>query len=216
MSQRHISRSERKWRREVVSDVFGHKLDDEGLEEAFRICHEDLGADGDFTASEFCQRLTEARPELELGKKTRLLLLHEVRQHDVEPERERSTPHPSTIEPEVQPTPSESLKKGVPERRRDFRKLTDLVGVYWHTLDKRQDGAMIVENLSMSGCGLRILTPHDLKRGDTLRLEFKLDDEAESCIRIHGQLRWVLYDLVGVEFQSLYGLPQVLVDYIVS
>lgn len=133
-----------------------------------------------------------------------------------EPARERQPLPSSSIEPQVDTAPPEKLQQGVPERRRDFRKLTNLVGVYWHTLDKRKDGAMIVENLSISGCGLRILTPHELKRGDTIRLEFKLDDEAESFIRIHGQLRWVLYDLIGIEFQSLYGIPQVLAEYIAS
>ncbi len=218
MLKSYSRRNDNKWKQDVISDIFSQKFESEDLEEAFRICNEDFDKDSEFTASEFCQRLTETRPEIELGKQTRLLLLHGVRQHDVKPESasERHRLQPSTKVPEAQTVSSESLAQGVPECRREFRKLTDLIGVYWHTLDKEQNGAMVVENLSLGGCGLRILTPHELKRGDTLRLEFKLDNASESFIRIHGQLRWVLYDLVGVEFQTLYGMPQVLADYIAS
>lgn len=218
MPQSRTNRHDHQWRQDVVSDVFGQKLANEDLEEAFRICNEDFDQDCDFTASAFCQRLTKTRPDIELGKQTRLLLLHSVRQHDTKPEaeRERHASRPSSLVPEVQPVSSGSLKQGIPERRRHVRKLTNLVGVYWHTLDKEQNGAMVVENLSLGGCNLRILTPHDLKRGETLRLEFKLDNASESFIRIHGQLRWVLYDHVGIEFQSRHGMPQILADYIAS
>jgi hypothetical protein len=90
------------------------------------------------------------------------------------------------------------------------------MGVYWHHLDRHQTGAVIVENLSLGGCGIRILTPHELKRGEMLRLEFKLDNASETFLRIRGQLRWVLYDLAGIEFHSSYTMPQVLMDYINS
>jgi len=77
-------------------------------------------------------------------------------------------------------------------------------------------GAMTVENLSLGGCGIQILTPHELKRGEVLRLEFKLDDASEAFIRIRGQLRWVLYDLAGVELHSSYSIMKILADYIES
>ena len=90
------------------------------------------------------------------------------------------------------------------------------MGVYWHNRDRHQMGAMIVENLSLGGCGIRFLTPHALKRGEMLRLEFKLDNASETFLRIRGQLRWVLYDLAGIEFHSSYTIPQVLAEYIES
>ncbi len=104
--------------------------------------------------------------------------------------------------------------QSIPERRHSSRKSTDLTGVYSHMLDSEQTGTMMVENLSPGGCGIRILTPHGLKRGDMIRLEFKLDDRFGTFIRIHGQLRWVLYDLAGIQFQSPHGVPQVLAYYI--
>ncbi|ETX06831.1 PilZ domain-containing protein [Candidatus Entotheonella palauensis] len=218
MSQRRINRNDRTWRQEVVSDVFGQKLGSAKLHEAFRICHEDFDQHDDFTASGFCQRLVETNPDIEIGKQTRLLFLQGVRQHDTKPEstREHPSSHSTSNMPAAQPVSPANPQPGIEERRRDFRKPTNLMGVYWHTLDKQQNGAMVVENISTGGCGLHILTPHHLKRGDTLRLEFKLDDACESFIRIHGQLRWVLYNTVGVQFQSLYGIPQALTDYVGS
>ncbi|ETW94161.1 MAG: hypothetical protein ETSY1_36075 [Candidatus Entotheonella factor] len=218
MSQSRISRNDRTWRQEVVSDVFGRKLGSAKLHEAFRICNEDFDKNDEFTASGFCRRLVETNPDIEIGKQTRLLFLQGVRQHDTKPEStsERPSLHATSNPTAAQPTVSDGPKPGIKERRRDYRKPTNLMGVYWHTVDKQQQGAMVVENLSTGGCGLHILTPHELKRGDTLRLEFKLDDECESFIRIHGQLRWVLYNTVGVEFQSLYGFPQALANYLGS
>ncbi len=111
---------------------------------------------------------------------------------------------------------SGNLEQGIPERRRDLRKSTLLTGIYKRVLDQRQTGSITIENLSPRGCGLRILTPHDLQQGDRLRLEFKIDDRFETVIRIHGQLCWVLDDLAGLEFQSPCGVPQILAYYIGS
>ena len=110
-------------------------------------------------------------------------------------------------------TPSGNLEQGIPERRRHLRKATTLTGIYTYVLDQQQTGPITIENLSPRGCRIRILTPHDLERGEQLRLEFKLDDRFETVIRVQGQLRWVLDDLAGIEFQSPHGAPQILAYY---
>lgn len=207
-----------KQKQDLVSQIFGDKLAHEDLKEAFRICEEDFGENHEFTASDFCQRLATTRPEVEIGRQTRLLLLRGVRQQGTKSETQSARePQPlAAITPTARHATSQPLKSILTERRRELRKTTDLIGVYWHTSDKQQTGAMTVENLSLGGCGIRILTPHELKRGDELRLEFKLDNAAETFIRIRGQLRWVLYDLAGIEFHSSYARSQALVDYIES
>jgi len=98
----------------------------------------------------------------------------------------------------------------------NVRKMTDLMGVFWHTINREQTGAMTIENLSVGGCGIHILTPHTLKRGDMLRLEFKLDDKRESFIRLRGKISWILYDMAGIEFWGMNAMPEVLLDYIQS
>jgi hypothetical protein len=205
-----------KRKQNLVYDVFGQKLAHDDLVEAYRICTEDFDDNHEFTASDFCQRLATTRPEVSIGKQTRLLFLRGVRQQseNSEPQSKRETSRRTTTLATAQHDASGSIKSSTPERRLTPRKTTDLMGVYWHTLDNHQIGAMAVENLSLGGCGIRILTPHELKRGEMLRLEFKLDNAAETFIRIRGQLRWVLYDLAGVEFHRSYTIPKVLADYI--
>lgn len=218
MSQNTQSHYDMKRKQDVVSDVFGNKLAHEDLKEALRICTEEFGDHRELTASDFCQRLVETRPEIAIGKQTRLLFLRGVRQQDMKsaPESERETLKSTALIPAVWHKPSGSLHPSIPERRQNLRKTTDLMGVYWHALDREQMGAMIVENLSLGGCGIRILTPHELKRGEILRLDFRLDDASETFISIRGKLRWVLYDLAGIEFYSSYAMPGVLADYIRS
>jgi hypothetical protein len=218
MSQHANGRDAMKQKRDLVHDIFGQKLAHRDLIEAYRICTEDFDDDHEFTASDFCQRLATTRPEVSIGKQTRLLFLRGVRQHSVgaEPRHKQETSRRTHVVSADHRGSSGSARSSMPERRHHPRKTTDLMGVYWHHLDRHQTGALIVENLSLGGCGIRILTPHELKRGEMLRLEFKLDNASETFLRIRGQLRWVLYDLAGIEFHSSYTMPQVLMDYINS
>ena len=207
-----------KQKRDLVYDVFGQKLGQDDLVEAYRICTEDFDDNHELTASDFFQRLATTRPEVSIGKQTRLLFLRGVRQQSVNSvsQNKGEISWQAATVPANQRDSSDSTELSISERRHHSRKTTDLMGVYWHTLDEYQMGAMTVENLSLGGCGIRILTPHQLKRGDILRLEFKLDNADETFMHIRGQLRWVLYDQAGIEFHSSYMMPQVLADYIKS
>jgi hypothetical protein len=205
-------------KQDLVHDVFGQKLAHADLIEAYRICKEDFDDNQEFTASDFCQRLATTRPEISIGKQTRLLLLRGVRQQSEDSAllNKREMSRRTDMVSAAQQESSGNTKSSMSERRHHPRKTTDLMGVYWHNRDRHQMGAMIVENLSLGGCGIRFLTPHALKRGEMLRLEFKLDNASETFLRIRGQLRWVLYDLAGIEFHSSYTIPQVLAEYIES
>jgi hypothetical protein len=205
-------------KQDLVHDVFGQKLAHADLIEAYRICKEDFDDNQEFTASDFCQRLATTRPEISIGKQTRLLLLRGVRQQSADSalHNKREISRRTDMVSAAQQDSSGNTMSSMSERRHHPRKTTDLMGVYWHHRDRHQMGAMIVENLSLGGCGIRFLTPHALKRGEMLRLEFKLDNASETFLRIRGQLRWVLYDLAGIEFHSSYTIPQVLAEYIES
>lgn len=207
-----------KRKQDLVSDVLGRKLEDEDLREAMRICQEDFSEDHEFTASEFCQRLTTTRPDVSLGTQTRLLFLRGVREQEIKPQPESrgESGSSNTFVPAARRGSSDGWKPHMPERRKSIRKTTDLMGVYWHTINREQTGAITIENLSLGGCGIHILTPHTLKRGDMLRLEFKLDNEHETFIRLRGKVCWILYDMAGIEFWGMNTMPEALLNYIQS
>ena len=205
-----------KRKQDLVSNLLGRKLGDEDFKEAMRICREDFSDEHEFTASEFCQRLASTRPEVSLGTQTRLVFLRGVREQDIQ---SQSNDEPWSLNPFKSMTQSQSSEASRPpvlERRQHRRKITDLMGVFWHTIDRAQKGAVTIENLSVGGCGIHILTPHMLKRGDMLRLEFKLDDQDETFIRLRGKINWILYDTAGIEFWGMNTMPEALLSYIQS
>ena len=205
-----------KRKQDLVSNLLGRKLGDEDFKEAMRICREDFSDEHEFTASEFCQRLAATRPEVSLGTQTRLVFLRGVREQGMQSQSNDEPWSFNPFMPTAQSQSSEALRPPVLERRQHLRKITDLMGVFWHTIDRAQTGAMTIENLSVGGCGIHILTPHMLKRGDMLRLEFKLDDEHETFIRLRGKISWILYDMAGIEFWGMNAMPEAFMHYLQS
>jgi len=132
MSQSARSRDDLKRKQELVSNIFGQKLAHDDLIEAFRICKEDFDDDHESTASDFCRRLATTRPEVSIGKQTRLLFLRGVRQQGLnsEPQSKAETLRRAAIVPAVQHDSSASVKSSIPEQRYHARKITDLMGVY--------------------------------------------------------------------------------------
>ena len=207
-----------KRKQDLVSNLLGGKLGDEDFKEAMRICREDFREGHEFTASEFCQRLTSTRPGVSLGTQTRLVFLRGVREQDAQlpPPSHHEPQSPNPFIPTAPRRSSGAPRLHLSERRRQLRKITDLMGVFWDVLDREQTGAMTVENLSLGGCGIHILTPHTLQRGDMLRLEFRLDDKHATFVRLRGKVCWLLYDLAGIEFWAMNAMPEALLTYIQS
>lgn len=104
------------------------------------------------------------------------------------------------------------------ERRKFYRRTTDLPGSYLHkktelpgtykipwTEDK---GRMTVTDISRSGLKLKLNVERDFKPGDKLFVEFNLDNQDHSLIEKHVIVRNVRGCSVGVEFVTIEPFGQ--------
>ena len=88
------------------------------------------------------------------------------------------------------------------EFRKAHRKETNLVGHYcrlpasedWHT--------MTVRNISSTGIGFETYNPHDLGKGDEVRVRFALDDAKRSEIERDVIVRVAKDKYIGGEFSD--------------
>ena len=212
------SKYHKHWRHQVVSDILGPKLSEPELQQALRICDEDFASDEDFSAAEFFSRFTAATPSAKLSKETRILFLQTARMPngaheqatDASSEATTSTSHPQSTPPSHTQSESES------ERRANPRKFTHLNGSCRRLEGDEESLAMVIENLSVTGARIRLQHDCELRRGEVIRIEFMLDDAFRTSIRLKSEVRWVLSDLVGIEFISPAGLPNILTHYIQS
>lgn len=73
------------------------------------------------------------------------------------------------------------------EKRKKFRKQTDLIGSYQYIPENSNTpdhtGSMSVKNLSFSGLRIKLQMMPRFKVGDTLFVEFRLDDTNRSQIK---------------------------------
>ncbi len=218
--QSYLNRRDITQKRQIIIDIFGEKLPGASLAKVMHTCDEAFASHDEITAAALCQLFSESCPEIDIDKETRLRLLRQFRQYHTEATSEPMSCHPSVAMSNSASTIQEYAFQDEQllafERRRERRKLTHLTGRYWHLMDERLSGEMVVENLSLSGCRLQILDDHSFVRNDPLRLQFNLDDASETLIDIPGSIRWSLYTSVGVVFQNPCRLPQTLADYIAS
>ena len=93
------------------------------------------------------------------------------------------------------------------ERRNRYRKMVDFPGTYTHVISGRQvsKGSMTVKEITRSGLGFT-LDGDEIEKfnmGDTLFVEFHLDDESKSLIRKEGIIRMIRGSYIGAEFISV-------------
>lgn len=89
------------------------------------------------------------------------------------------------------------------ERRREIRKEVNLTGRY-ETLDRELTvkGTIIVKDLSRSGLRFQLKMPQEFKIGETLMLEFTLNDRDSSQIKRKVIVRSQFGVSVGTSFES--------------
>ncbi|BBO93008.1 PilZ domain-containing protein [Desulfosarcina ovata] len=90
------------------------------------------------------------------------------------------------------------------ERRAHFRKSVNLLGRYFY---KRGDGVhkrglIRVRDISQSGLLFAVNSEPEFKTGDTLTVEFTLDDRDRSEIREEGIVKRIQANMVGIAFQT--------------
>jgi transcription elongation factor Elf1 len=90
------------------------------------------------------------------------------------------------------------------ERRKYYRKDTDLPGTYRF---KNKGGKMLmtVINISRTGLQLKINDDPEIKSGDNLRLEFRLNDSNHSLIEIDVVVHAIRGKNIGCEFRDDYS-----------
>ena len=90
------------------------------------------------------------------------------------------------------------------ERRRYFRKSVNLSGAFFQTVNGRHvdRGEMAVRDLSRTGLRIRLNENRPLQVGDTLLVEFHLDDRQHSLIRKESIVRRIDGFDLGTEFAA--------------
>jgi hypothetical protein len=104
------------------------------------------------------------------------------------------------------------------EKRKQYRKITNLAGTYIHFIDGRpiSRGVMTVADISATGMKLRLNTALNCSTGDHLDVEFNLDDTNRALIKKHVIIRNIYSTNLGVEFGPAEALDKALGFYLFS
>lgn len=88
------------------------------------------------------------------------------------------------------------------EKRRQYRKDTNLPGVFYYRLDNGETdkGSMRVVDISSTGLKLKLNVVRKFKEGDALKVEFHLDDKRRTLMEKEVVVRNVHQNLVGTSF----------------
>lgn len=90
------------------------------------------------------------------------------------------------------------------ERRANYRKPTGLLGRFARkTNADLQVGEAVINDLSRGGLSMKVPTGVDLKIGEIVRVEFKLDNVEQTMIKAQVIVRSVRRGTIGVEFYAL-------------
>ncbi len=104
------------------------------------------------------------------------------------------------------------------EKRRQYRKSTDLPGVYYYDMGHGDvdKGIMRVVDISSNGLKLKLNVERRFKGGEKLRVEFHLDDKRRTFIEREVIVRNVYNNLVGTSFSQADGDDPALGFYLMS
>lgn len=104
------------------------------------------------------------------------------------------------------------------EKRRQYRKVTNLPGMYYHRMDNgdMDKGMMRVVDISSTGLKLKLNVARNFEIGTLLRVEFELDDRRRTPVNKRVIVRNVKQDLVGTSFAPNEGEDPSLGFYLMS
>jgi len=104
------------------------------------------------------------------------------------------------------------------EKRRQYRKSTDLPGIYYYRMDNGEldKGIMRVVDISTTGLKLRLAVERTFAPGEILRVEFHLDDKRRTFFEKHVIVRNVNKNFVGTAFAHNEGDDPNLGFYLMS
>lgn len=104
------------------------------------------------------------------------------------------------------------------EKRRQYRKETDIPGTYYYRMKNGEmdKGIMRVVDISSNGLKLKLNVERKFKGGEQLRVEFHLDDKRRTFMEKNVIVRNVHKNLVGTSFTSNEGDDPALGFYLMS
>ena len=104
------------------------------------------------------------------------------------------------------------------EKRGILREPVNLAGTYTHisSLGDKIEGSMTVRNLSRKGLQLELNTDLDFQVGDTLDVDFRLDDVSRSPVLKTVIVRNVQERKLGTEFSDTEGFDKMLGLYLMK
>ena len=104
------------------------------------------------------------------------------------------------------------------EKRKKYRKETNLPGSFIHLADGRQvgSGLMTVKDVSISGLKIKINSQHNFIAGDIIQVEFYLDDSHRTLIKKKVIARNIFGQEIGTEFAPTEAVDKALGFYLFS
>jgi hypothetical protein len=104
------------------------------------------------------------------------------------------------------------------EKRKKYRKLTNLHGSYTRIVDGKEaeGGLMTVRDLSTTGMKLQINGDHGCAAGDVIKVEFYLDDTQRSLIIKKVIIRNIIGSEIGTELAPTEAVDKALGFYLFS
>ena len=104
------------------------------------------------------------------------------------------------------------------EKRKKYRKETNLPGSFVHLVDGRRvgGGLMIVKDLSTSGLKIHTNAQHNCAVGDVVLVEFSLDDTHRTLIKKKVIVRNIVGQNLGTEFAPTEAIDKALGFYLFS
>jgi hypothetical protein len=108
--------------------------------------------------------------------------------------------------------------KTILEKRRQYRKESNLPGTYVHFIDGRPQnrGLMTVKDLSTSGVKLKLNVKQNFAIGDQMQIEFHLDDSHRTLIKKTVIIRNQHEQFIGAEFAPYEVVDKALGFYLFS
>jgi hypothetical protein len=91
------------------------------------------------------------------------------------------------------------------ERRRQYRKETDLPGEYFLSLSdgKVRKGNLTVKDISREGLKIKVNVVPKVEVGTKFMVEFCLDDKQKTLIKRDVIIKWISGHFIGAEFCSI-------------
>jgi len=104
------------------------------------------------------------------------------------------------------------------EKRKKYRKETNLPGSFVRLVDGRHvgGGLMTVKDLSTSGLKIQINSQHNCIVGDVILVEFSLDDSHRTLIKKKVIVRNIVGHNIGTEFAPTEAIDKALGFYLFS